>query len=71
MVHNSGAKNWANSLLNEPVASAVDPWTPSNWLESWNWVINDHYLRQIDGRNKIRKLSEKKSNYEKKSETGF
>ncbi len=71
MVHNSGAKNWANSLLNEPVDSAVDPWTPANWLESWNWVINDHYLRQIDGRNKIRKLSEKRSNYEKNLKRAF
>ncbi|MBC2714946.1 MAG: AAA family ATPase [Desulfobacteraceae bacterium] len=65
LVHNSSAKNWAKALLNESDESTVDQWTPTNWRESWNWVINDNYLRQIDGRNKIRKLSEKRITYEK------
>jgi len=71
LVHNSGAKNWAKALLNEPADSMADQWTPSDWLESWNWVVNDNYLRQIDGRSKIRKLSEKRTTYEKDLKRAF
>lgn len=65
MVKVSGAPNWARALLTEAVTGAEDSWTPGNWKESWSWVQQDTYLRQIDGRDRIKKLAEQRGTCEK------
>jgi hypothetical protein len=54
----SGAPKWAGALRAEPVMGAADQWTPSGWRETWNWRRQETYLKRIDGRGKIRELSE-------------
>ena len=41
-----------------------DPWTPGAWRETWNWRRQETYLRQIDGRDTIRELSERRLQHE-------
>ena len=60
----SGAPNWAEALRVEPVTGAEDQWTPGSWRETWNWRRQETYLRQIDGRDTIRELSERRLQHE-------
>ena len=60
----SGAPKWAEALCIEPVAGNEDPWTPGDWRETWRWRQQETYLKQIDGRGKIRELSERRLQYE-------
>ena len=61
----SGAPNWSKLLLTEPVRNPEDPWTPVYWRESWNWAIQNEYLRRIDGRQHIQQLSRQRHKLEK------
>ncbi len=56
-IESSGAPKWADALRTQPVTGADDPWTPGNWRESWEWARQSTYLKNIDGRNRIRQLS--------------
>ena len=57
LIRESGGKEWANALMTQPVTSVDDQWTPGNWYESWTWARHESYLKQIDGRHRIMKLS--------------
>lgn len=57
LIRESGGPHWANALMTQPVTGIDDPWTPGNWLESWTWARQESYLKQIDGRGRIRQLS--------------
>ena len=60
----SGAPKWAEALRVELVTGAEDHWTPGGWSETWNWRRQETYLKQIDGREKIRELSELRLQHE-------
>ena len=64
-VESGGAPKWSRALLSEPVRSSEDPWTPGYWRESWMWALQDQYLRQIDGRERIQSLSKQRQQCEK------
>jgi len=57
----SGAPNWAKQLRTEPVSSTEDELTPVDWFVSWQWKRRNQYLQEIDGREELKKLSEKRS----------
>lgn len=63
-VRAAGAPNWSERLLTEPVRDLRDPWTPLYWRESWNWAIQNEYLRRIDGRQRIQQLSKQRHKLE-------
>jgi very-short-patch-repair endonuclease len=58
LIRESGAPQWAEALAIVPVDGNDDPWTPSDWFESWLWARQAAYLYQIDGRNRLKELSE-------------
>ena len=58
LVGSSGALRWADSLRTQPVTGAVDPLTPTNWRDSWDWSRMNTYLQEIDGRDRLRQLAE-------------
>jgi very-short-patch-repair endonuclease len=58
LVRESGAPRWAKALATVLVDGIDDPWTPSDWFESWLWARQAAYLYQIDGRNRLKELSE-------------
>ena len=58
LVVESGAPQWAKALATVPVSEGDDPWTPSDWFESWLWARQAAYLHQIDGRNHLKELAE-------------
>ena len=60
----SGAPKWAEALRAESVMGTEDQWTPGDWRETWNWRRQETYLKQIDGREKIRELSELRLQFE-------
>ncbi len=57
----SGAPNWANQLRTEPISSTENELTPIDWFASWQWKRRNQYLQEIDGREELKKLSEKRS----------
>ena len=60
LVEDSGARNWARSLRNKAVDGIDDPWTPSDWGESWLWRRRESYLRDIDCREELAELAAKR-----------
>ena len=57
-VKESGAIKWAERLRTDPVVGIDDPWTPSTWRKSWDWARLNSYLHEIDGRVRIRALTD-------------
>ncbi|MDQ1268702.1 MAG: hypothetical protein QG618_6, partial [Thermodesulfobacteriota bacterium] len=57
----SGAPNWAKQLRTEPVSSTEDELTPVDWFASWQWKRRNQYLKEIDGREALKRVSEKRS----------
>ncbi|MGH8564934.1 MAG: AAA domain-containing protein [Gammaproteobacteria bacterium] len=53
----SGAPRWAEALRTQAVTGVDDDWTLGHWRASWVWARRDSYLRKIDGRGRIRQLS--------------
>lgn len=64
-VEESGAPAWAGALRTESVTGIDDPWTPSNWRESWDWAALDGYLHEIDGRERLHALAREADECEK------
>ncbi len=56
-VRASGAPLWAEKLATDPVLGGVDPWTPADWLESWEWRRADGFIRQLGDRDRLQSLS--------------
>ncbi|MGH7077268.1 MAG: AAA domain-containing protein, partial [Acetobacteraceae bacterium] len=59
-IDHSGAPKWAVALSTIPVDGAEDIWTPVDWRDAWAWAQADSYLRAIDGRPRLRELSEQR-----------
>ena len=60
LVAASGAPDWAKRLKTEPISGDTDPLAPSDWREAWEWRRQESYLKTIDGRDRIRALSEQR-----------
>ncbi|MBF0234225.1 MAG: AAA family ATPase [Desulfamplus sp.] len=60
-VSGSGASIWGNRLKSEPLLEQDDPLTPVDWYETWKWKQRKQYLHEIDGREHLKKLSQKRS----------
>jgi len=59
-ISESGAPKWAKSLKTEPLLATDDNLTPVDWFETWKWNQRKQYLHEIDGREQLKKLSEKR-----------
>jgi very-short-patch-repair endonuclease len=57
----SGAPKWATALKTEPLLEVDDKLTPVDWFETWKWKQRKQYLHEIDGRQQLKTLSEKRS----------
>ncbi len=64
LIHQSGGITWAQQLRTQPAGDTDDPLTPGAWRESWQWARVSGYLRRIDGRGRIRHLSQLRLEYE-------
>lgn len=60
-ISDSGAHKWAEKLKTEPLLGTEDELTPVDWYESWQWKRREQYLREIDGREELKGLSDKRS----------
>jgi len=56
------APNWAK-LLKDPSIETRSI-LPEDWKESWDWAYAHAYLKQIDGREELKQLSEKRLHIE-------
>ena len=70
-IADSGAKQWAVLLKNSPLLNGDDTLTPVHWYESWQWKRRAHYIREIDGREQLKKLSGKRSRFDKDLKNTF
>ena len=64
MVADSGAPNWANSLMSEVFVGDKDVWTPVEWRDAWKWRQQEAYLKNIDGRERLQELAENRLRHE-------
>jgi len=60
-ISESGAPKWAIALKTKPLLATDDKLTPVDWFETWKWNQRKQYLHEIDGREQLKKLSEKRS----------
>ena len=60
-ISESGAPKWGKRLKTEPLLEADDNLPPVDWFETWKWNQRKQYLHEIDGREQLKKLSEKRS----------
>ena len=65
IISESGAKLWTDKLLNEPLLTGDDVLTPSCWYESWKWARQAAYIKSIDGRDKLKEISEQRIRLDK------
>ncbi len=71
MISESGAKIWAEKLVTDPLLGEEDLWTPGAWFESWRWKRQTAYIKSIDGRERIRELSEQRLKLDKDLKSTF
>jgi hypothetical protein len=64
LIQESGGVNWAQQLRTQPADNSDDSLLPGGWSESWKWARISGYLRRIDGRDRIRQLSQLRLEYE-------
>jgi very-short-patch-repair endonuclease len=55
-IDKAGAKRWAKRLRTEPASTDLDPVTPTNWLDAWNWRQAVMLLDNLDGHKQLREL---------------
>lgn len=60
-VSDSGAPIWGSKLKSEPLLEEDDTLTPVDWYETWRWNQRKQYLHEIDGREHLKKLSQKRA----------
>lgn len=60
-ITDSVAPKWAEKLKTEPLLATEDKLTPVDWYESWQWKRREQYLREIDGREQLKRLFNKRS----------
>ena len=56
----SGAPIWAKNLKTEPLFEVDDYLTPNDWSKTWRWNQQRQYLHEIDGRERLKQLSEER-----------
>ena len=61
-ISRSGAPKWSRRLRTELIIEDKDedPLLPSNWREAWDWSRAASFLKEIDGRIELKKLSRKR-----------
>ena len=60
-ISKSGAPKWAIALKTEPLLEVDDKLTPVDWFETWKWKQRKQYLHEIDGREQLKSLSDRRS----------
>lgn len=70
-ISESGAPKWAKRLKTKPLLEADDSLTPVDWFETWKWNQRKQYLHEIDGREQLKKLSEKRSSLDSDLKRAF
>lgn len=60
-ISDSGAPIWSRKLKSEPLLEPDDELTPVDWYETWQWKRRKQYLHEIDGRDQLKRLSNKRS----------
>ena len=55
-IDKAGATKWAKRLRTEPASTDLDPVTPANWLDAWNWRQAVMFLDAIDGHRQLREF---------------
>lgn len=65
-VEKCGAKQWAESLLEEPAGVQMDRLLPNNWREGVEWHRFMNYLESIDGQHRLQELAEELRKAEKR-----
>lgn len=60
-ISDSGAPIWSRKLKSEPLLGTDDELTPVDWYETWQWKRRKQYLHEIDGRDQLKRLSNKRS----------
>ena len=61
LIESSGATKWAEILKTCPPDGSGDPHVPAHALESWRFRRLEAYLKSIDGRSHLAKLSERRA----------
>lgn len=64
-ISQSGAKKWAKRLITEPVLTDEDSLTPGLWYESWKWSRQAAYIASIDGRERLKAISDNRTSVDK------
>ncbi|WP_043113636.1 AAA domain-containing protein [Pseudacidovorax intermedius] len=65
-VANAGAPKWAARLRSEILPSAGDDTAmPANWRDSWNWARIKHHLANIEAREELLTLAQKRHDLER------
>lgn len=62
----SGGPAWADKLSTDPALATPDPWTPSDWRESWEWSRADGFIKKLADRGTIARLSAERTDLEAK-----
>jgi very-short-patch-repair endonuclease len=62
----SGAPLWAAKLASDPALDGNHPWTPIDWRQSWEWRRADGFVRGLDDRAMVERLSSERSELEAK-----
>jgi len=57
----SGAPKWGEILKTKMLSATDDSLTPVDWFETWKWNQRKQYLHEIDGREHLKNISEKRS----------
>ncbi|SDX43319.1 AAA domain-containing protein [Nitrosomonas oligotropha] len=60
-ISDSGAPIWSSKLKSEPLLGTDDELTPVDWYDTWQWKRCKQYLHAIDGRDQLKRLSNKRS----------
>jgi len=67
----SGAKQWASSMLENPVIGDIDPLTPSNWFDSWEHARARGFVASLPSRQVVERLAVERSNLTENSRRDF
>ncbi|MBT5716225.1 MAG: AAA family ATPase, partial [Opitutae bacterium] len=60
-ISKSGAKNWGSFILEKPVSGDIDPFTPSNWFDSWEHARANGFVTSLPSRQVVESLAKERS----------
>jgi len=67
----SGAKRWADAILESPVSGEVDALTPSNWFDSWEHARARGFVASLPSRDVVEQLAIERSDLTEHSRRDF